>query len=164
MIARLRSGNLVLDLGDIHPASAAICVALSKFLDLSSFRFLPFPEVRWVKPVFYFLKKLECNCFTIFCSSLLYNKVNQLYVYISPVPQEPPSRPSSSSQSTELSSRCCTAASHQLVCLTFGRVYMLVLLSRFTQPPPPHRWVLISLFYVCISIPSLQIGSSVTFF
>ena len=94
MIARLRSGNLVLDLGDIHPASAAICVALSKFLDLSSFRFLPFPEVRWVKPVFYFLKKLECNCFTIFCSSLLYNKVNQLYVYISPVPRDPPSRPS----------------------------------------------------------------------
>ena len=40
--------------------------------------------------------------------------MNQLYVYISPVPREPPCRPSSSSQSTELSSRCCTAASHQL--------------------------------------------------
>ena len=33
---------------------------------------------------------------------LLYNNINQLYVYIYPLPLEPPSHPTRSSQSTEL--------------------------------------------------------------
>ena len=33
---------------------------------------------------------------------LLYKSVNQLYVYIHPLPLEPPSHPARSSQSTEL--------------------------------------------------------------
>ena len=37
------------------------------------------------------LLKLGSNCFTILCQFLLYNKVNQLYVYIYPLPLEPPS-------------------------------------------------------------------------
>ena len=35
--------------------------------------------------LFFFLTSLlEYNCFTIVCQSLLYNKVNQLYIYIYP--------------------------------------------------------------------------------
>ena len=51
------------------------------------------------------------------CQSLLYNKVNQLYVYIYPFPLEPtstPSNPSRSSQSTKLSFLCYTAGFYQL--------------------------------------------------
>ena len=53
------------------------------------------------------------------CQFLLYNKLNQLYVYIYPLPlglasQQPPSHPSRSSQITELSSLSYTAASYQL--------------------------------------------------
>ena len=32
----------------------------------------------------YFFKKLEYNCFTMWCSFLLYNNMNQLCVYVSP--------------------------------------------------------------------------------
>ena len=51
------------------------------------------------------------------CSFLLYKKVNWLYEYIYPLLLEllshpPPTYPSRSSQSTELSSLCYTAASH----------------------------------------------------
>ena len=50
-------------------------------------------------------------------TELLYNNMNQLSIYIYPLPLELPSHPppshlSRSSQSTELSSLCCIAASH----------------------------------------------------
>ena len=38
---------------------------------------------------------LEYNCFTMFCYFLLYNEVNQLYVYLYPLLLGPPSHPSS---------------------------------------------------------------------
>ena len=55
------------------------------------------------------------------CSFLLYKKVNWLYEYIYPLLLEllshpPPTYPSRSSQSTELSSLCYTAASHCCCC------------------------------------------------
>ena len=67
----------------------------------------------------YFLKTslLEYNCFTIVCQFLLYNKVNQLYMYIYPHISSLPSslsHPSRWSQSTELISLCYAAASHYL--------------------------------------------------
>ena len=52
------------------------------------------------------------------CWFLLYNEVNQTYVYIYPLPLRPLchsptlSQPSRSSQSTEQSSLCFTAGSH----------------------------------------------------
>ena len=62
---------------------------------------------------------LEYNCFAMVCYFLLYNKVNQLYVYIYlHIPPScvslPPSlyHPSRWSQSTELISLCYAAASH----------------------------------------------------
>ena len=36
---------------------------------------------------------LEYNCFTVLCWFLLYNEVNQLYVYMYPLPLGPPSSP-----------------------------------------------------------------------
>ena len=53
---------------------------------------------------------LEYNCFKMLCQFLLYNEVNQLYVYIYSVPLEPPisisSHQSRLPQSTKLSSLC----------------------------------------------------------
>ena len=40
----------------------------------------------WLYQIFFLL---EYNCFTMLCSFLLYNKVNQLYVYIHPLPPDP---------------------------------------------------------------------------
>ena len=59
----------------------------------------------------------EYNCFRMLCFSCT-NKVNQLFVYIYPLPLESPSnpcpqcQPSRSSQSAELNSLCYAAASH----------------------------------------------------
>ena len=106
---------------------------------------------------FYFIlfSLLECNCFTMLCQFLLYNKVNQLYVNIYPIPLEPPYDPHIpplwASQSTELSSLCCTAASHQLAILhtvvyisqCFSPSSFLILYLQFTLaslgPLPFHR-------------------------
>ena len=86
---------------------------------------------------------LEYNCFTMVCSFLLYNKVNQLYVYIYPnIPSLlhlPPSlsHPSRWSQSTELISLCYVAASHPLaIYFTFGSVYTSMPLSHFVPAYP----------------------------
>ena len=64
---------------------------------------------------------LEYNCFTIVCQFLLYNKVNQLYIYIHPhvssllrLSPTLPIPPSRWAQITELISLCYAAASHQL--------------------------------------------------
>ena len=68
--------------------------------------------------IFFFTSLLEYKCFTMLCYFLLYNKVNQLYVYIYPhyphIPSLPPflSHPSRLSQSIELISLCYAAASH----------------------------------------------------
>ena len=91
---------------------------------------------------------LEYNCFTMVCQFLLYNKVNQLHIHMSPYlfplasPSLPPSlsHPSRLSQSTELISLCYVAASHQLsiLCLV---VYICpchsLTLSQLTLPPFP---------------------------
>ena len=117
--------------------------------------------------VIYFFFKLGYSCFTMLCQFLLYNKVNQLYVHICPLPlgppPHPPSHPSRSSQSTELSSLRHTAGSHQLSVL-----HMAVHIRQFQSPssshPPSPCPVCPHVPYICVSIPALQIGSSVPFF
>ena len=104
-------------------------------------------ELRAVTSFFFFLTSLlEYNCFTLLCWLLLYNEVNQLYVYIYPhIPslfRLSPMLPITSSrwsQSTELISLCYAAASHQLSILRLvvyiGPCHSLTL-SQLTLPPP----------------------------
>ena len=106
--------------------------------------------------------------YTMLCQFLLYNKVNQLYVHIYPLPLKLPSYsslipPRRTWQSTELSSLCYITASYQLSVL-----HMVVYLCQSQSPnsshlPLPHQ-VHMSAVYVCVSIPALQINSSVPFF
>ena len=66
---------------------------------------------------FFYIFKLEYICLAMLYYFLLYNKVNQLYVYIYSLPFEPlvqnPLHSSRSSQNTELSSLCYTAVLHK---------------------------------------------------
>ena len=55
--------------------------------------------------------RLECNCFAM-CESLRHNDVNQLYVQTRPLLLGPPSHPSRSSQSPDLSPLLYVASSH----------------------------------------------------
>ena len=85
-----------------------------------------------------------------------------MYTYISSLLDPLPSHPSRSSQSTELSSLGYTVTSYLLPILHMA-VYMSTLISQFIPLSPfPHFHT--SILYICISIPSLQIGSSLQFF
>ena len=105
------------------------------------------------------------------CQFLLYNKVNQLYVYIYPhIPsllRLPPTFPIPPLQvvtkhRAHLPVLCgCFPLA---IYFTFGSVYMSMPLSHFVPAsPPPHR-VLKSILYVCVFIPVLPLGSSEPFF
>ena len=121
---------------------------------------------------FFLTSLLEYNCFTMVCQFLLYNKVNQLYIYIyipiSPLScvSLPPSlsHPSRWTQSTQLICLCYEAASHQLAILHLV-VYISpchsLTSSQLTLPPPR---VLKSILYICVYIPVLPLGSSEPFF
>ena len=96
---------------------------------------------------------------------LLYNNVNQLYVYIYPLPLEPPSTPTPPhpSHSSQYRAELPTAASYQLLIL---HMVMYICFSAslsirptFSLPCCVHKSVLCDF----ISIPALQRGSSVPF-
>ena len=99
---------------------------------------------------------------------LLYNKVNQLYIYTYPLPPESashaghPSHPSRSSQTIPLSSPCYAVASQQL-----STLHMVVSIYHCYSPNSPHpllcHCVHKSVLNVCLSTAALQIGSLVTF-
>ena len=93
--------------------------------------------------IYLFTSLLECNCSTMLCQFLLYNKVNQLYIYVYPhIPSLlnlPPTLPISPLQvitkhQADLPVLCSSfpLAIH----LTFGSVYMLMLLSHFIPASP----------------------------
>ena len=114
---------------------------------------------------------LEYNCFTIVCYFLLYNKVNQLYIYISPhissLLHLPPtlSIPSLyvvTKHRADLPVLCgCFPLA---IYFTFGSVYMSMPLSHFVPAFPSPPRVLKSILYVFVFIPILPRGSSKTFF
>ena len=92
---------------------------------------------------FYFIlfSLLECNCFITLHQFLLYNKVNQLYVNIYPIPLEPPYDPHIpplwviTDHQTELP---VLYSSFPLVsCFTHGSVSKSMLLSQFIPYPVP---------------------------
>ena len=102
--------------------------------------------------LFFFTFLLESNCFTILCQFLLYNKVNQLYVYIYPhissllrltptLPIPPLQVVTKHRADLPVLCGCFPVAIH----FTFGSVYMSMPLSHFvpaypsptTRPSPP---------------------------
>ena len=109
----------------------------------------------------YFNFLLEYNFFTRLCQFLLYDEVNQLYVYIpfllDLLPTSIP--PPRSSQSTKLSSLCYTIASQQLSILHMV-VYTCQSQSPHLSHPPLLPCVHRSILYICVSISALEICSS----
>ena len=122
---------------------------------------------------FFLTSLLKCNCFTLLCQFLLYNKVNQLYIYIYPhVPsllRLPPTLPIPPLQvvtkhQADLPVLCgCFPLA---IYFTFTLVvYMCqchsLTSSQLTLPPPS---VLKSILYIFVFIPVLPLGSSDHFF
>ena len=101
------------------------------------------------------------------CQFLLYNKVNQLYVYVYPhIPsllRLPPTLPIPPLQvvtkhRADLPVLCgCFPLA---IYFTFGSVYMSMLLSHFVPAYPYPPCVLNSILYICVFIPVLPLGSS----
>ena len=101
-------------------------------------------------------------CFTMWATREVWvsHNVTHMPSLLSLPPTQASSHPSRSSQSTRLGSLYYTAASHQLSILHM-REYMYwcyFLHSSHSLLVPPIR------LCICISIPSLQIGSSIPFF
>ena len=95
--------------------------------------------------LFYFIfltSLLEYNCFTMLCQLLLYNKVNQLYVYIHPhissllrlPPSHPPYPTPLGGHRADLPVQC--SCFPLAIYFIFGSVYMSVLLSHFIPAYP----------------------------
>ena len=66
----------------------------------------------------------------------MYSNMNQLQVYIHPLPLEHPFLPFRLSQSTELSSLVLYDSVPLAIYFTHGSVYMPMLLSQFIPPSP----------------------------
>ena len=82
---------------------------------------------------------LECNCFTMLCQFLLYDNMNQSYVYLHTLSRVPLPYPNStplggSSQSSKLSSLCYTVAAHQL---RVSHMVVCICLCYSLNPSPP---------------------------
>ena len=52
----------------------------------------------------------------------------------------------------------------EMIAFTYSSGYVFLLLSPFVPPSPPSHYVHMSVLYVCISVATLQIGSSVPSF
>ena len=110
--------------------------------------------------IFFLTSLLECNCFTMICQFLLYNKVNQLYINIfphissllrvSPTLPTPPLQVVTKHQADLLVLCGCFPLA---IGFTFGSVYMSMPLSHFipTSPSPcqVHSLRLRLLFLSC---------------
>ena len=95
------------------------------------------------------------QCCVGFCHTSVW--ISHKYTYVA---SRPPPR---LSQSTGFSSLCYMAVSHQLSILQVVYIYFSATLSIHPMFSFP-RFIYKSVLYVCISIPALQIGSSVQFF
>ena len=101
------------------------------------------------------------------CQFLLYNKVNQLYIYIYPhissllhLPHTLPIPPLQvvTKHRAHLPGPCgCFPLA---IYFTFGSVYMSMPLSHFVPAYPSPSRVLRSILYVCVFISVLPLGSS----
>ena len=121
--------------------------------------------------LFFLTSLLEYNCFTMLCQFLLYNKMNQLNIYIYPhissLLSLPPTLPIPPLQvvtkhRADLPVLCsCFPLAIQLHLVVYICQCHSLTSSKLTLPPP-H--VLKSFLYICIFIPVLPLGSSWLFF
>ena len=96
------------------------------------------------------------------CLFLLYNSVNQLSVYSFPL-LPPPRHPSGSSQSPQLGSLCPSHQPLLLHVVAYGCQCQAPI--SFVPPlPSPTSSVHMSILYFCVSVPALEIGSSISTF
>ena len=120
---------------------------------------------------FFLTSLLEYNCFTVVCQFLLYNKVNQLYIYIylhissllclPPTLSIPPLQVVTKHQA-DLPVLCgCFPLT---IYFTFGSICKSMPLSHFIPAYLPPPCVLKPILYICVFIPVLPLGSSEPFF
>ena len=137
----------------------------------NTYFFLAYNLFTFVSNSFIFLK-LEYNCCTMFCYFLLFDRVDQICVHIHALPPGPPSRqrtppaplPPLWVTSGHQASSSVNSAFPLAACFTRGSVYMSVPLSQFIPPSPCPLCVHMFVPYAYVSIPVLEIGSSVSFF
>ena len=121
--------------------------------------------------IYFLTSLLEYNCFTMLCQFLLYNKVNQLCIYIYPhiltllhlsptLPVPPLQVVTSHRAGLPVLCGCFPLA----IYFTLGSVYMSMPLSHFVLAYYPPSRVLKSILNVRIFIPVLALGSSEQFF
>ena len=111
---------------------------------------------------------LEYNCFTMVCQFLLYNKVNQLYVYIHPhipsllrLPLTLPIPPLQVVTKHRADLPVLCGCFPLAIGFTFGSVYMSMPLSHFVPAypsPSPHPKSILQ--QVFVFIPFLPLGCS----
>ena len=109
---------------------------------------------------------MEDNLFTILCWFLPSININQLSVYIRPLPLEPSSNllhPTPLGGHRALGWAPCVAQCYSkfplAICFKYGTVYVSVLLTQFNPPSPSHTvstsLFFMSLFYSCVVFPPL---------
>ena len=118
----------------------SVCTAFHTLLHYIAFHLLhrPYSFIFLYNTHF---RKSECNCFTTLHESLLYNEVNQLYVYIYPLPPGSPSHPQP--HPTPLGHHrapswapCAMQELPTSFYFTHGSVYMSIPISHFIPPSP----------------------------
>ena len=108
--------------------------------------------------IFLNVSKIALECCVGFCCTTV--RISCMCTYVLFLPPLHPT-PSRVSRSTELSSLCYIAASHWLF-YTRECIYVNATLS--IHPPSFPHCVHVSVLYMCVSVPALQIGSSAPFF
>ena len=105
-----------------------------------------------------FLKDLGCSCFTMSYWFLRYNNVNRLYVYIYPLPLQPPSYPTLPHSTPLGHHRALNWTPYAIqqsptsIYFTHSSVCMPILLSQFVPQSPSPPWST-SLFSAYLFLP-----------
>ena len=161
---------------DFSVLSSIFFINVLQFSQYRSFtylvKFIPRYFTLFDAILFFFTSLLEYNCFTMLCQLLLYNKVNQLYVYIYPhIPSLlhlPPTLPIPPIQvvkkhQADLPVQC--SCFPLAICFIFGSVYMSMPLSHFVPASPsPSLCPQVHSLHLCVySSPAPRLFRTIFF-